>query len=263
MTRRGRLSVIVVVLVAVPVTLVLAGWLALQTSWARERLASLAARRASDALGADVTIGRLGGPLLSGSSLHEVTITAAGQPVVSVERIDVRYDLLPLLRGELALDRLRLVRPIVRASGVAALASTERPSGQGGRPALAIAEVVIVDGTVHVGPSPDQVGGVRVPDTLRAIDAIFALRTGHDGSRVDVEWLSMTGEAPSVRLERLSGSVRLGGDDLVLEDIHVRLAESTLDFHGTIRDVGNLGGRDDDASSMGRGRRAALPGGAF
>jgi len=262
MTRWGRLLAVVVVLAAVPVALVLAAWLTLQTSWARERLAALAARRASDAIGADVTIGRLGGPLLSGASLEEVTISADGEPVVSVERIDARYDLLPLLRGEVTLDRLRLVRPVVQASGVAALVMA-RPSDDGAGPALVIDEVMIVDGTVNVGSTPEQVGGVRVPDSFRAIDALFALRTGSNGMHADIEWLSLTGEAPSVRLERLSGSVRLGGDDLVFEGMHVRLAKSTLDFDGTIRGVGNFGGRDDEALSMGSGPRAALPGGAF
>jgi uncharacterized protein involved in outer membrane biogenesis len=242
---RGRLAIRIVLFVATGVVAVAAAAvILLQTPWARDYLRHLAERRASQALGADVTIGELGGSLLFGATVDDLTIVRRGRPLLAVDRVRVDYDPSDLLRGRFDFQRIALERPVVQARALGAIGGLGGDRSGGGR-TVRIGEVVVKDGRVVIGSDPAEAGGFRVPDVIRDLDADLSVRTGGGSTRIGIDRLSFKGEAPAVTLRNLSGTVTVAHGDLRLDDIQVQLAESSFAFGGTIENIGSLVARGD------------------
>src|SRR5690242_6096841 len=99
--RRWLLRVLLLV-----VTLALAGWMALNTQWGRDRVRDLAIKRVAMAIDGDLTIERLEGSLWSDATLRGVRITKNGEVVLAIDRVSVDYRLRGLLAGDITLSRL-------------------------------------------------------------------------------------------------------------------------------------------------------------
>jgi autotransporter translocation and assembly factor TamB len=254
---------ILAIVVLVHVAHVTAALLALQTPWAHDYLRGLAERRASAVLNAEVGIGSLGGPLLTGASVRELTIRRANQPIVSIAGVTVDYDPFELIGGTFHLPKIVVDRPVVQATNIASLFPKRDQSRQGSGTAFTIDELVIKDGRVVIGATPEQVAGFRVPDVIRDLQAQLRLHSGSDETSVDVKQLSFVGASPAITLKQLSGSVSIDQGDLILKDISVQLAESSFEFGGTIRDFRSLGESDEEDEQVRSGARPGVVGSAF
>lgn len=232
-----------VVLTVLAVSLVLL--LVLRTSWGRDYVRSIAEARASAAIGADVSLGRLSGSLLFDAVVDDVRIERDGRRLASVNSVRASYDPWDLLRGRIEIASVILDGPNIRAAALAGLGGAgQDPAGGPGRRSLRrvlIEELQVRSGRVTVGSQPAEVGGFRVPDVIRALDARLRLDIGAEGTTVEVDRLSFVGEAPSITLRNLSGTVVIARGDLVLRDISVQLAESSFEFGGTIANFRRLG----------------------
>lgn len=106
---RKRLLIVAAILVALPLAAVIIAAISLPS----ERVARLVATRAEAKLGRELGIGDVGVSIFPlGISLEGLTVAglaAADAPVVAVERFLLRPRLLPLLRGRVVVDELRLV----------------------------------------------------------------------------------------------------------------------------------------------------------
>ncbi len=115
--RRG-LRALVLALVIIPLVAVgLAGsaLLVARTEWGRERLRRLVLAQARSSI-PGLELGHIGGGYLRDLTLDGVVIRdRQGRRAVRVERIAIRYDLLPLLRRVIAIRELRVVSPRVIA----------------------------------------------------------------------------------------------------------------------------------------------------
>ncbi len=143
-------------------TLALAiGLFALAAGWFNPRLRAYAEGTLSRNLGAEVHIGRLSGNPLSHLRLEEVRIGPESAFLLSLDALDLRYRLLPLLRGAVAVDTLRLIAPHValrqNASGTwdlpiqEAPAETSQPWWESGSPlSLRIVHAEITDGEISL-----------------------------------------------------------------------------------------------------------------
>ena len=80
-------------------SLVLAGWIVLQTQWGRARVRDLAIRQAASQVDGVLTIDRIEGSLWSDSTLRGVRITRGGEVVMAIERVSADYSLRGLLGG--------------------------------------------------------------------------------------------------------------------------------------------------------------------
>jgi hypothetical protein len=238
-TPRRVLQAVLFTLTAI-VGVIAATLIALQTPWARDSLRQLAERRAETALNADVAIGELTGTLLFGVTVNGLTIERDGTRVVAIEQVTADYDVFDFIQGQWELSRLVLVHPILRPG--AFKLGGNRTRGSVSRPRFSIGEVIVRDGRVMIGDEPEEVSGFRVPDLIRDLDAGVSLRIGPEGAMLAIDRLSFVGQAPAVTLRQLSGTITMGEDDLVLDDIKVQLAESSFEFGGTIENFRSLGG---------------------
>ncbi|WP_457652109.1 translocation/assembly module TamB domain-containing protein [Rhodocaloribacter sp.] len=95
--------------------LVLAGTvLALRTEWGATHAVRFALDRLDLFEGARVEVGRAGGTVFTRLALYDVRLVREdGTPLVHVDTLAARYRLWPLLRKELRLDSVAVVRPVV------------------------------------------------------------------------------------------------------------------------------------------------------
>ena len=131
-----RLFRTLVVIAAALVVLVVAGLLALETTWAKERIRRLAVSRATPYFTGELAIGRLDGSLFRGVELHDVSITQPAGEAIRADVITVRYDPMRLWREGLAFDEIEIRSPRVRlvqdADGAWNLARLLRSRGSTG-----------------------------------------------------------------------------------------------------------------------------------
>ncbi|WP_456429198.1 translocation/assembly module TamB domain-containing protein [Rhodocaloribacter sp.] len=101
--------------VLVGLALVLAGAvLALRTEWGATHVVRFALDRLDLFEDARVEVGRAGGTVFTRLALYDVRLVREdGTPLVHVDTVTVRYRLWPLLRKELRLDSVAVVRPVV------------------------------------------------------------------------------------------------------------------------------------------------------
>ena len=242
MSPRRRAVQVLLILATALVALVAVALILLQSPWGREYVRDLAERRAEAALDADVTIGRLGGSLLFGATIDDFAIARNGERLVVIDRVSVDYDVFDLMAGRLDLQQVELVQPVIQADAIRMFTRLGgRGDGQGSQRTFSIGEIVIRNARMIIGEQPAEVGGFRVPDVIRDLDASVALRIGPDGTRVAVDRLSFTGEAPELTLQSMTGTIVIHDGDLALEDISVQLGESSFEFGGTIENFGKLG----------------------
>ncbi|MCC7010310.1 MAG: translocation/assembly module TamB [Acidobacteria bacterium] len=142
---------------ALAAAVVVLGLIVLQTSWAKDRLRDLAVNRANRVLNGQLSIGRLGGALLSGVALDDVRLVQDGVTVVEAPAVTVRYSLLTFVRQGLVLSEVVLRDPHVRVVeteqgwNVARLAKpSATPSGE--PMAFAIRRLSVSGGAVEIVP---------------------------------------------------------------------------------------------------------------
>ena len=199
----------------------------LPTPWFKEQLRRVAVRQAAAYLNGDLTVSSLSGSLFSDVTLHGVSIRLDETPVVVVESIRARYDIVALIRGRMAIDELVLTRPSVRAIETAdgwnvtrLVRARERTGGEPA--AFTVRRVRVMDGQVTLLPL------VASPCTFNVVslDGAFELRgaagTAEVGSLAVTDGLTgLTGD--------LRGDVRWDKDHVAVTDGHVRTAASALD----------------------------------
>jgi translocation and assembly module TamB len=112
----GRRIAVVAASVVLALLILTAGALFLftNTDYGRERVRRFALAQVQKQAHGVIRIGRVGGNLLTGIVLDDLSITdSAGAPLFAAERVSAKYPLRPLLSKKVFLDHVRLVRPVV------------------------------------------------------------------------------------------------------------------------------------------------------
>jgi translocation and assembly module TamB len=181
----GRVLRVIGIAIVIPIVVGAIALLILtQTRFGHERVRRLAVSGMNDITNGITRIGSVGGNLLTGLTLTDVTITdTAGHPFVSIDTLAARYSLRALLSQQIRLSDVRLVHPRIVLN--------KPPDGQwnwdrilfppGGPPDttlgfgswITLRTVTMVDGRVIVRAPwtpPDTVAAVRdsvIRDALR------------------------------------------------------------------------------------------------
>ncbi len=217
-----------------------------QTAWFRNWLRGFVVQQANQYLNGTLSIGSLGGNLFFGLELSEVGLEAGGERVVSIRNAGIDYSAIQLISGNLVIDHVRLDQPSVllerTADGwnLASLIKRQEREQERTGPgrAITVGEIGISDGTVRVrehgpvGTSGESAAMIpRVVDRLNASLGFeyepvhYTVRIGH---------LSFRASDPDIALNDLSGTVSQRDDDLYLDEIAIRTAESSLRVDGRI-----------------------------
>lgn len=215
----------------------------LETPWGSNQIRELAVTLANRYLAAHLSIDRLDGSLLRGVQLDGVRLEQAGTTVVAIERVTVGYSLRQLVGANrtTTIRSLELVRPRVVAErgpdgrwNLAALVRA-RPSQPGGPQRMVrLDTITVVDGTIDLR-SPVSVGAIRMPSTIRALDAQLSFASNADGWRLAFDQASWRGEQPDLTVTRLSGRLSNLGQAISLERLRVETPRSAFVVDGSVR----------------------------
>lgn len=219
-----------------------------QTPWFRSWLRGFVVQQANQYLNGTLSIGSLGGNLFFGVELSEVGLDAGGERVVSIRNAGIDYNAIQLISGNLVIDRVRLDQPSVllerNAGGwnLAALVKRQERERERAGPGrtISIGEIGISDGTVRVRDQlPVGTSGEPAARLPRAVDRLNAsLGFEYEPVRytVRIGHVSFRASDPDIALNDLSGTVSQRDDDLYLDNIAIRTAESSLRVDGRIVD---------------------------
>lgn len=234
---------IVLIAVTAVVALLVVTLLVLRTEWGGRQLARVIEGQVENVLDGEVSIDAIRGDLFRAPSVLGVEITREGKPLIAADRIDLRYDLIGLLTGDLSIESIALTRPVVYLvqgpDGITLfdLLETEDTDPAAPPQPFTIAALTIVDGHVWIGPGVRAQEGVDVPDELRALQARLAIDRDVERTQVAIEALSFVGVAPHLELKQLAGAIRLNENDLFLQQIAVQTGESRFTLDGTIANL--------------------------
>jgi hypothetical protein len=219
------------------------GVIVTQTTWFKDWLRGFIVRQADDYLEGQLTIGRLGGNLFFGVELEDVDLQVDGEPVISIKDVGVDYNFVNFITRGVVVDDIRLNQPFVRLErtdegwNLQQLIRREREEADRegpGRP-ISIGSIGITDGTLVV---QDAVGtaGVEVPSRIEQLDAQIGFEYEPVNFTLDIGHLSFRAADPNLHLTQLSGRIAAEDDDLHIDNLSVRTAESALSVDGVIAD---------------------------
>src|SRR5688572_24437740 len=133
------------------------GLIVIQTAWFKGWLREQAVTRAASVLNGELRLARIGGDLWTGVTLDGVEIVQAGGPVVTADRILIRYDIWTLLNRQWVFDDIVLQRASISVhqtpEGWNVARLIRRRDTPGAPPSLSIKRLRLVSSTVTITPA--------------------------------------------------------------------------------------------------------------
>ncbi len=240
-----RLLRVLVITAAVLIGTLVVALVATQTAWFKDWLRRYVTRQANDYLNAELRIDRLTGNLLTGLELQNVQVVQDGEPVFAVKDIGLDYNVLDLVSQGLVIDSLRLNEPRIALRrtndgwNIARLVKEQRQEAQREGPArtVSVTAINITDGTVTIDDRmPREAGAVRLPRRIERIDAKGAFAYAPVHFTIELGQVSLRAIDPDLALNSLSGTVSVREDEIFVDDLALRTAESSMTVEGRVRD---------------------------
>jgi autotransporter translocation and assembly factor TamB len=212
-----------------------------QTPWFKDWLRRYIVREAKQYLNGQVAIGRLGGNLLFGVDLTDVTVDVSGDRIVAVKSIGLDYSVFEIVSRGIVLNEITLDRPVVRiernADGwsLARLVKRERREANRegpGRP-VTLPVIRIVGGGVSI---QDHTSGAAVTLPRRIDDIDVKAGFGYEPVHytLTLDHLSFRGSSPELSVKQLAGKLAVRDDNLYVEGLVLSTAETSLTIDGVI-----------------------------
>jgi autotransporter translocation and assembly factor TamB len=225
-------------------SLLIVGLITTQTAWFRDWLRRYVIAEADQYLNGHLAIQRLDGNLFTGVEIGGVSLTQNGETILAARNVGLRYSLLHLIFRGISIDEIRIDEPRIAlrrtASGwnVAGLVKEQAQEADREGPArpFRVGVVGISNGTVTIVDAAAAGGLSPFPQRIERVDlqGAFAYEPVH--FRIEVGHLSLRAAEPALALNSLAGVITVGGDDVAVERLAVRTAESSLSLRGTVED---------------------------
>ena len=246
--------VLLIVGVFVLLLAVLAG--VTQTQFFRDRLRAAVLSNLDSLLTADVYLGPLRGNLVSGFSIDSVALVVDGTPVISAQRIDLRYQLWEVPGKTLSVNTLKLVRPTVRlvkgSDGTWSISKLVRPAPPDTTPsapftwAINVDRFELRDGTLIVSDSTmrgEAPAWQRLHNfTARGLNLLLAAHVTRTEKRIELQRFSLDCDAPSFHVKRLSGIFTVTPHESRVQNLVITTDRTDLSLSATMSKVDLLGG---------------------
>jgi hypothetical protein len=259
---KSLLRVIIYVLGGITIILaLLAGFT--QTGFFRERVRSLTVSTLDSLFVSPVQLGALTGNLVTGFAIDSVILSAGGQPFASVDRVDLRYNLLALLHNSITIHAIRLEHPVVRLlcdrHGVWNISNLMRQTAEDTTAAspfswaVQLARLEVVNGTLMVFDS--VTAGKPLPrgtpgrshihyDDLVVHEINLALSAKREGDlyHAGITSLSCLIDPAGLRLRHLSGDFAISHTMAEVRDLRLITDSSSVRLSAAMKDFSLFGG---------------------
>ena len=241
----SRVLRIAVVTLAILVGVFIAAVLVTRTDRFHDWLRRYVAREITTVVNGDVSIGRLSGTLFSSADLEDVRVTQAGKPVVLVRSVGLRYNVLDFVTKGIIIDAIRITSPriaLIRTRdgwNISALVKAQQQEADRQGPArpIRISTIGISDGRVTIDDrTATPSDAYKLPASIDRIDGAGDFAYQPVRMTVRLGHLSFRASDPALALNSMSGQVSVRDDDVYIEKVAVRTAETSLLIDGAIRD---------------------------
>jgi autotransporter translocation and assembly factor TamB len=237
-----RLTHVLVIVLTLIVGAAAAAIIVSQTAWFRNWLRGFIVAQANGYLNGTLSIERLGGNLFFGVEMENIGVSMEGSQVVAVKDLGLKYNLFDLISKGLSVDEIRLDKPVIylrrdgdvwQLSRLVKRQEKEADREGPGKP-IAIDAIEITDGAVALD-APVGTSGVEVPKRLDHLDAKLAFRYEPVRYSIEITNISFRGTEPTLALNALSGGVSVHGDEVNVDRLALRTAETSLSIDGAIQ----------------------------
>lgn len=213
-----------------------------QTPWFKDWLRRYMVREANQYVNGTISIGSLGGDLFYGIQLGDVAVDVNGERIIGFKRLEVKYSIAELISSGITVRQIRLEQPFVRlrhdASGwnISNLVKKEQSEAnrQGpGRP-MTLPDIEVVDGRVQIDDRAPS-SAYTLPKRIDAFNAKAAYGYAPVHYSLTLNQFSFNASDPSLAVSNLTGRLGTRSDDLNVEKLTLRTADSTATIDGVIR----------------------------
>ena len=212
-----------------------------QTPWFRDWIRRAIIREAKQYLNGELAIGAVTGNLFYDFGLTDVSMDLSGDRVVAVKSIAVDYSAFELMARGIIIDRVTLTAPrvhLVRDGegwNIRRLVK-ERASEanrRGPNRSISLPSIAIVDGAVTID---DKKGSTnyRLPGRLDDLDVQASFEYEPVHFTIGLSQLSFRGADPEFVVERSTGKIAVRDDNLYLDHMVFKTAESSFNLDGVI-----------------------------
>ena len=212
-----------------------------QTPWFKDWLRRYVVRESKQYVNGDLTIGGLGGNLLFGIDLTDVAIDVSGERVVAVKALQVDYSVFELISKGIVLSEIRIDRPVLRVErdaqgwNLARLvkrqekeADREGPGRPISLPSIAISDAVVTIDDRTANPT------VTLPRRVEGLDLNAGFEYAPVHYTLTLERFTFQGTSPQLSLETMSGTLSVRDDNLYVQGLRLKTAETALGIDGVI-----------------------------
>ena len=239
-TRLRRWLRILSFVAAVFVGLLFLALAATQTAWFRDWLRRYVIREADQYLNGHLAIRRLDGNLFTGIEIQGVEVTQDKVTVFTAKEVGLRYSLIELLSSGATIDAIRIDEPAMRLErtpsgwnvGTLIKAQAQEADREGPAKPLTIAAIGISNGTITIIDETTPSGAL--PKRIEHIDLQGRFDYRPVDFRIELGHLSLRASDPGLALNDLSGKLVVNQDDITIQELAVRTAESSLSLRGSV-----------------------------
>jgi autotransporter translocation and assembly factor TamB len=237
-----RLTHVLVIVLTLLVGAAAAAIIVSQTAWFKNWLRGFIVAQANRYLNGTLSIERLGGNLFFGVEMENIGVSMEGSQVVAVKDLGLKYNVFDLISKGLSVDEIRLGKPVIylRRDGdvwqLSRLVKKQEKEADREGPAkpIAIDAIEITDGQVAVD-APVGTAGVELPKRFEHLDAKLAFRYEPVRYSIEITNISFRGTEPALALNALSGGISVHGDQLNIDKLALRTAETSLSVDGAVQ----------------------------
>ena len=213
-----------------------------QTPWFRDWLRRYVVRESKQYLNGELTIGRIGGNLLFGVDLSDVAVDVSGERVVAVKALELDYSVFDLFSKGIVLDGIKVTSPALRierdATGWNLARLVKRQSREadreGPRRPISLPSIEIADARIDIA---DRTGaaGYRLPERIEGLDVKLGFEYAPVHYSVHLDRVGFRATSPQLTVSALTGKLAVREDNLYLETVSIRTAESSLTIDGVVQ----------------------------
>jgi autotransporter translocation and assembly factor TamB len=217
-----------------------------QTPWFRDWIRRYIVRESKQYLNGELSIGHIGGNLLFGVNVSDIAVDVSGERVVAAKNVQVDYSIFELISKGIVLNEIKLVEPVVRLErdgngwnlGRLVKKQEKEAEREGPRAPISLQSIEIADASVIID---DRVGtsGYRLPKQIDDIDLKASYEYAPVHYSLVVDRASLRTSTPQLDLKELTGKLAVRDDNLYVDKMSIRTAESSMTIDGVIEDYLN------------------------
>ena len=215
-----------------------------QTPWFRDWLRRYVVRESKQYLNGELSIGHIGGNLLFGVHISDIAVDVSGERVVAARDLEVDYNIFDIISKGVVVNDIKLVEPVLRLErdgrgwNLANLVRKQEKEAdrEGPRRPLALQSIEVADGRIVIDDRTGADDGYRLPKQLDDLDFKASYQYEPVHYSIVVDRASVRTASPQFALTELTGKIAVRDDNLYLDRLSIRTAESSVTVDGVIED---------------------------